>query len=492
MSKFLRVVFVSLFFANFFGSFFGSRLLATTHYGKTFLATRPAGTNKAMEMTGWYAHPYANHDAGIKGHVAATAFYQRSDNDANLGKYFGINGSNAFRIGFRTDDPSTDIDGQFLIHRGRSGVLQSGDNVKGTVSLKPDLEAFGLRLDYFQDINSPFEGLFFKASLPIVSISSNMNIKVDNESKITIGGKEWSLYDFFSGNVNVSAKAQAQKPLTHGKIGGKQSVRGPADLDLAVGYKFANDKKKYLHASFGVVVPTGNKVTGQYLFEPVYGNGHHLGMSVGLDTGISLWEGERGKSMCNASVNYKYLFTGTEARLLGLKAYKLGSYRSVGTQGAPFMFPAANVLTQDLSVKPGSQADALLAFSFQSKRFVVDFGYNSFLKDEESVSLKNWTDNVYGLVDRKLLFMNTPLTPLTHHPEIVAGDLTTINLSDLDLSVVKSPVQITHKIFGGLSYKFDVYNEYPATFNVGASYEFATDNAAVEQYALWMKAGMSF
>lgn len=487
------------------------------HSRKTFLSSRAPGVNLAMEYTTWHDHVYkgngqrpmcvqscskpCNHprQSGVayakpgcapvnrcakpcapkklSAHVQVTGFYQDSTNHADIGEYFGIgNGKNSFVVGTEADvlAGTADILGDLLIHNFNGGPLA------GTVSFNPNQQMAGVRFDYFQDLNSPICGLFFKARMPLVWVARDMKLHVAN-SVNSSGG--FSLEQFFKGNVTQTAPAEdLQDPLTKAKIDGRRHKFGVADIDLALGHKCVHTDTKHLFFNLGVTIPTGSKVTGEFLFEPVCGNGHHFGIGGGLDAGAVLWCNQHATFRFLAAAEYRYLFEKTEGRTVGVNGRPLGFYflaRRISSPANTALFPAANILTQDLKVKPGSQLDSMVAFAFKGGNFTIDVGYNMFWKDRENVWLKEWQDNTFVLT--------TPDYPTNTAFDPNTATLQTLNKADLDVQAAATPSLFTHKLFGGIGYTAKVYNCYPLSFGVGGSYEFATTNADLENYAVWAK-----
>ncbi|MBX9830858.1 hypothetical protein K2X40_02790 [Candidatus Babeliales bacterium] len=471
---------------------------------RTFLMPRPTNVDKAMEWTTWHAHFFKKHQEkhGINSHFQVTGFWQASTNDEDLGTYFGIgNGKNSFVVGDPTVD-GVEINSFRLIHNADGGGGLS-DPFPGTITFKPERESFGFRLDYIQDINAPIKNLFFKASMPIVHVETDMEISVADSVKQIIlddpNNTEYTIADFFAGNINVSQNpmdnTNQQESLKFAKINGDRSKTGIADLDLALGYKYFHSATSHAFISVFVTVPTGSKVRGTYLFEPIVGNGHHVALGASVYAGAQVWSGEQGKLRVDGCLNYSYLFEGTEQRTIGVKNITTGNTELLGfyNMGArigqvdkPF-FPLANVLTRDLRVQPNSQIDALLNLSFQSKRFIVEVGYNLYWKDQESIWVKN-TDDLIGQVGivSPTAVSNVAITAAS----FVGGAAFTAD--NLDINAAKTPSQITHKLSAGLAFKYKINNSYPSSLGIGGSYEFAPKNSSVEQYAVWGKAGFSF
>lgn len=466
------------------------QLSAKTYSKKTFLAPRAVGTNLPMELTTWHELAYQKlekkHGHSIFSHLTMTPFYQASDNKDDVGEYFGIgNGKNNFTIGV---DGTADISGYLFIH----DALSASAPVGGTVKFDPKQEIWGARFDYFQSFSHPFGGLFFKASMPVVYVKNNVGMSISDPVTATIGGEDFTLSNFFAGNVEVTTamdpdNRNLQLPLTHAKIAGDESKFGVADINLALGYKIHETKTDHIYLSAQIDIPTGSRPNGEFLLQPVLGNGKHFGLGARLDGAVELWSNKNAAVRALLDIDYRYLFESGENRTVGVKGLNLAHYYMAGKLGqdeAP-LFPAANVLTQSIRVKPGSQFDLLADLSFKSGGFVLDLGYNFFYKDEEDCWVKNWTDGVYALATEDY----STAIKFGEDPDFI---LSYLNMTDLDVDAVKTPSQVTNKIFAGLGYQFNYSKSVPGLVGIGGSYEFASDNAALEYYSVWLKLGVSF
>jgi hypothetical protein len=407
-----------------------------------------------------------------------------------MGKYFGIgNGKNSFKVD-KVTGGSPDVINTYLI---REQGTPDGSTLTGTISFNPKQEIYGVRLDYFQDVNTPFKKFFFKASLPVVHVQNDMGMKIPDGTTLNT----FTLPQFFKGTVTQTG-LNSQTPLTKAKIDGRRSITGIADLNLALGYKLHQSPQHHLLFNAGVLIPTGTKKKGDYLFEPRSGNGGHTGFMVGIDGGVQLWASTSKEASVRVlgALDYRYLLEATEYRTPMLKESffpatanasggKLNYYYAGNYLGKTSSLPAANVFTQGIKVKPGSQGEALIDLSFQCSGFVVDLGYNAFYKEKESVWLKNWVDDTFGIV---------PRDTNTSGASTREGFINTrgIKATDFDLESITNPSQFSHKLFGGIGYSFAMAQKYLATLGLGASYEFASDNAAMEAAALWAKMGISF
>ncbi|MCB9493524.1 MAG: hypothetical protein H6679_04595 [Epsilonproteobacteria bacterium] len=525
------------------------------HTGKTYMATRPDINDLMTEYFTWHKHTHKKDSHHTKFQI--TPFYKQSQNTRETGGYFGIEKCNIDRCkktnSIRFDNTRTivDPDGAAATITPAEGAeiddrriiptnpfAPTSQELRTTLTWKPQHESYGVRLDLMQDIMHPFTGLYFKMSMPLVHVATSMrartgkNVKgacktdscdpcpvacptpacpVDTDcpcddscdlpeqkAKFTqLPLNEWSAHDFFAGRVrNVDPALDASGdpenremlcPLTHAKIDCRRSALGVADIDLMLGYKVVHKENAHVFISAGITAPTGNKVRGEYLFEPIYGNGRHISFNANVEVSGRLWHNKNGRVDGHLVANYRYLAEKTETRTLSLKCMPFSHYFAIGKLNAPAgtpLFPAANVLTTDLRVKPGSLFDALASLSFCSGGFVVDAGYNMFWKDKESVWLKHWEDDKYALPKAIPGFLT--INPL----EEDAVELM-INRDVLDVEAARTPALFTHTLGGSLGYVFSMCGLH-SSVAIGASYEFASSNADLERYTVWGKMGFAF
>lgn len=481
---------------------------------KTFLMPRAVGMNKAMEFTPWDSNLYEisleNHC--IHSRVQVIPFYQASTNKSDVGEYFGIgNGKNSFTVGarynFDLNNPvtgplltnATEVDGALL-----SGNFFANQFFVGTVNFNPDQEVWGARVDveYF---NHPQSGFYLNAAMPFASVSNSMNMCIDGDKAIQIAvasngttptGPFFTLSDFFAGKVSINAATDPtdrRDPLTKSKIAGKQTRGGLADLDLTLGYRHNCCGERRFAGNVRLTVPTGNRVKGCYLFEPVCGNGQHMGLGAGIDAGFQMWRHNTCQIWIDGGLQYKYLFEQREVRMLGVKGFSvvppLANYCLMSTvhgitADGVALFPAANQLTREVNVTPGSHLDGLLDLSFQTRNFVFDLGYNVYWRTSESVKIRSWDDNTYGILTTAILTSDGVTTGGGATPFFLDGNF--VNRGNLDTCAATTPSQFSQKIHAGFLYRTD-YCCCPVALGIGGSYEFASDNSALDQYAVWLK-----
>jgi hypothetical protein len=518
---------------------------AETHIDKTFFMPKSHNPNLAMEYTTWHEQLQKKDEEKFGAHIQASLFYDKSVNKADVGKYFGItNNKNSSTLdGFiDMDDTSSTVhlDGFNVMRAYMSHSSSYYSAMSDKIVFNPYRESLGVRLDWHQRLDKLVDGLFFRVSAPIVNVKTSLGYSstgsaatqtLPTSSEVstaagsdlsavapsTFTGSAKSLADYLTGNVANTNAATSQAALTHYKFHNGQSETGLADINVMLGYNFLYENKKYFTGNIALLIPTGTDPDGIYRFEPIVGNGGHWGLGAGFDGKFQLWSDDDRALDLSVVANYKYLFKGTEKRTMNFKygttteynaTYERdlramwGPYMLGGQSGATEATPLANFLTQNVDVTPGSQIDAMLMLAYNFKHWTIDFGYELYAQEKEKVVVQSWTDDTYGVAHAKwntnnaFLTATVPLETIYRGASEVTGSAAarsgyTIDNSHLLPGDAETPSKLMHKLFGGVGYAFSDWR-YPLMAGLGGSYEFVSDNSALENWALWFKLGLTF
>ncbi|MBD3273014.1 hypothetical protein GF385_01530 [Candidatus Dependentiae bacterium] len=470
---------------------FSTSLNSAINTNHTFLMPRPVIDDLPLEKTGRHDPLKFKNMFDHNYHLQTSFFTKHYIKGEDVGKYFGVDETNHIVVRHAASaaaviaDPNIDIWDRFLIHNYNS----QEDTTDADFNLSPKQEVYALRLDFFGLLNNPIPKTFFKISAPITYIENDLhskyitNIADDDHDYVS---------EFFEGKTINSGEANnLQDPLLYGKIEDKRKVVfGIADIDVHFGYRLVDNKRKHVYISGLVTIPTGNRPKGNFLFEPIYGNGNHFAIGWELDSKLRLWKKKRHKGFVEFVLKHKYTMDGREKRIipLDLPSYPYAHYYLTGqvgqAAGTP-LFPAANVLNRDVTIRPGNSVEGLLNFKFKTKRFLIDAGYNIYYKEKENISLKTaWIDDKYAIANVDY--------DISRGAGFEAGqEFRRINNDILDIQGAATPNQLTHKAFASLGYDFNI-SRHPAHIGVGGAYEFADNNYELEGYEFWIKFSSAF
>lgn len=522
---------------------------AKTYTDKTFMNVRSTTVNPAMQLASWHSHKQEDDKCGTA--ISATGFFQQSTNSKQLANYFSSTGLTSPYVGTIKDFIGTDnvsgSDKQFynqnVFHT--AGISDSGANfanytMNSKLTFRPEHVAAGLRFDLNQRLDKLVEGLYLRVTLPITNVQTKMGMSVtgtetaqklaaliataDSNAQLAniLSGASKKFSEYMSGSVTNTDAYNYQNALAYGKVdSASRNKTAVADIDVLLGYDVYNKNDNRVGVNLGLTIPTANKSTGEFLFEPIVGSGHWA-LGVGADAEVRLWtakDNEDHNFSFLGSLDYRYLFQATEVRMASFKfrstsvtnelpQYMLGGKVQAANSTGNALFPMANVLTRDHNVTPGSMVNMVANFALNWDAFMVDFGYNLYFRDAEQVSVRSWDESTYGVIAAKFpthiavtvgSFIGGSTGTAESYAATSGTAVTTTALSGgydgsirkQDLIMPATPAQLTHKVYGQVGYTFKDC-QYPVMLGFGAHYDVASDNSAVENWGINGKVGVSF
>ena len=393
-----------------------------------------------------------------------------------------------------------------------SGLYTVGAPVNGTLnnytfqsklSFKPKQTYGGVVLSYKQHLSRHTDrGFWFDVVLPIEHIVNSMNLK---EEIITEGGPNGDNPKVPKpGFVANMKQAFQQSSWKFGKIEGKQSKTGVADLYFRLGYMTVKEETHHLNSYLGFSAGTGDKVTSELVFEPIIGQNQQNTFFSGMSAGFRVW------SDCEQSLYYELDICGTlffandQTRSFDLKDKSWSRYMWVYLdKTSTTTSPGINVFTQLVNVDAGTSRDLNSAFIFKNRCVYAELGYHFYSRQAEEVKLTNaWKkgpaiasiikngDFIGGGSSRNnatikeyLDIGNDTIDGVDTYVEITEADL--------DLNSAAHPALISHAVYFALAYHWDHCTN-PKYIGLGTSVEFATNNAVTQRWMTWARFGISF
>lgn len=401
----------------------------------------------------------------------------------------------------------------------------------GEISLDPSSRAFGARIGLYA--NFPRVG-FLKINVPVLMVQNDLGIKFSDSSNESfeqflkgeysveykpLGMTQATFADeetagaghppepAFATTYKVykepaSGQANAQMPLQFSKIysGKKRTDFGLGDIDISFGQRVA-DAENYDCAVFcSVVIPASNKPTGEFLFEPQRGNGHHFELGGGLEATMDLLSYEAFSVEGFFNTTLRYIFKADEIRTLDAfmdskVRMPWQRYFLVGEKGKSGpLVPFSNISTFELEVKPGLVTEGFVGIDVQIGLLSIDLGYGFWAKEAEKIRIKSgdWVDDKYAFVSAfdYRTYEELDLDLLSPHT-FGASNNTTILASEFDFSSASMPAQITHTVWVSGTYILEC-EYFPLALTLGGNYEFGQDATSMTNYMIWGKASLSF
>jgi len=523
---------------------------------RTFFSIAPVYQKGRPEFESHFRDGIHAREDGIKGALEITPFGGRSTREPRLAAYFAPTRKNVLTVSEDPTDPTADILARNF------DIYNFG--FKSKISFNPIHSFAGIGFRYKQSLWTSCSGhnLWVDFSMPVTHVRNSLNFCEDvlNTGTRLVPGEtvayanctpgivanrscgsccEPSCNDccitgttVVSSMVNNMTDAFKQEAWHYGRIDcGCETKTAVSNFDMRLGYETIWNDTARLESYFGFSAPTGNKVRGVKLFEPIVGFNHHFGLMYGTDASIQLWQSdcEDRHFWMELSLHGLYLVRNTQKRLVDLKGKPWSRFMRVYANEEQALnaellnnqclnTPGVNVFALDLRVSPGFQRSYNSSFVYTSGGFQGELGYNFFARTAECVELKcPWVEGPALVAYEGLRFCDltnienpicfTPAEGPAGATDCVQninhnfGDRNTeavenyahciIKCTDLDLESASHPAVLTQSVFATLGYRWDSCNFLPSV-GMGGSYEFSRDNAGLNRWMLWGKVGMSF
>ncbi len=440
--------------------------------------------------------------------VSNSAFYEESCSSGDLSNYFMIDGKSELVIKGYNAAGSRDIYAEWL-------GIPSSDHMDGDeqdyphhtfsskISMAPEMKRWGVNYFVQKKLRDNF---WFSILVPFVNVATNARLseyEISGQRPETLmpildSGARGVL--FFEEPLNVT-QALSHPLMKYGKIDNKKHQKaGLADITLRLGLNKMY-KKCLLDLYTQLVVPTGDKPTAEYLFEPIVGNGHHFAAGAGAK-----FSAKYKNFTLMSDFDYLYLFQSSEKRSFDLNNGPWSRYMAA-TTGLPRTRPQRliNYLTKDLYVTPGSYANALFAADFNRDKIHLQFGVNIEAKANEKVYLKEGFNDYVGIAfydidaPQSMIISGQDTYNLTYHNAkinnsmiVTSADSSFINIkeSDLNLDSAKSLNQLSVNPF--VSIGFDgTLDSHPYNVSFGTFYKSNSNNKSIGSWGLWLNGSIS-
>ncbi len=390
-----------------------------------YFPIRSQGLNTPRHLVGVIQQLYTKPSEFVQGTVNGTIFYNRSfDSDVISQCLFGIK-----------DCETITISGSHVANRGAQDWLADyfylPTDFKSSISFKPVLDSIGAELTFYIGLDEWTPGLYFAVYAPLVHSRWDLNMCEIVEMK----GTSSHAPGYFTpatlqrndllNNFTQYAKGTIAGPITQ-TVGGTdftvtlQNLRNAristkrlnqtrlADIRAIVGYDFVRNERLRLGFQALVTGPAGNRPEGEFLFDPIIGNGHHweLGGSI-KGHGIAwLSDDEEKQIIITGDISLTHLFAARQQRTFDLKGKPLSRYMLIERLGTPIIdnlkgngtvpsaqfknefLPVANLSKLCVDVSATIQAEITALLTFVCDHFSWDIGYNFWGRTCENLNLR--------------------------------------------------------------------------------------------------------
>ncbi len=298
---------------------------------------------------------------------------------------------------------------------------------ESNVHIEPRMMNVLVDLDLFVGLDKWLSGLYLRVHAPLTYSRWNLNIC---ETLVTTGSNAYdegyfngtgiprvqlvnSFTSFITGADAPKATGLTFNPLSHAKMSREsQRLVMLSDIHIALGWNALHTPRYHVGANIRMAIPTGNRPQGEFLFEPLIGNGHHWELGGGISAHVTLWENEvteekagiyfdgnithmfsshqcRSFDLCNTSFNSRYMLaermtTDITQKLRGI----VDGIQTVPTaQFAQEVTTVANLTTLPVDVSANVQADLAVMVSYTHAKNSWGLGYGYWGRSCETITV---------------------------------------------------------------------------------------------------------
>jgi hypothetical protein len=403
------------------------------------------------------------------------------------------------------------------------------NNYEGIVCFTPRVTSFLTDLSLFIDLNSWFNGCFLRVESPLTWTKWDLGMREQIINSGNVNGAQgwrgdWTSVDnkLLSSFTDYSCWEKAGTSyvdsvgLAHPLYAAKLCPCGRAKTELAdlhVDFGMHAHEGERYHVGLYArgVMPTGTKPDGEFLFEPIVGNGHFWELGGGVNGYAQLWKATDKSQEVGLYLDgsITHLFSSHQQRIFDLKNHGLMSRYMLVTNSATApssITPAANITSAHVNVSVPMQIDLIALVNYANDVFSWNCGYNFWSRSCEKIDCCDiMTNNVCDNCSAGSGLDGITWMPYTDSTikELGTSSLATaLSQDDLDLNSSRTKGS-SHKIFTSLNYSWINIDDVVVPFlGIGAELELgksesATANAcctrvSLSQWGLWLRMGTEF
>lgn len=387
---------------------------------------RSQGVNAARELAGLTNHINIFDMEKFYGTFAITPEYTRSFEKHTQECLFGDSFTSC-------ECPSIKISGSTVPNRGPNDWLADyfglPTDFQSNLTFRPRITNFLVDFYMYLGLDEWLCGLFCFVHTPIVNTRWDLNFAECNINEGSAGypigyftphpvpratlRNNFTEYVIDCNGLNLGDDVfieplQAARMSTESK-----SDTALADIRFALGWNFFQDVDYHLGLGILAAAPTGNRPKGNFIFEPIVGNGNHWELGALLWGHATFWRSECEEKFFSGwmQANITHMFKAHQFRFFDLNCKPNSRYMLAERMDNPVNLllsnttedetdnstvpnnqfkdlyaPVANLTLQEVDVTVGVQADIVVMLNYTSCGFSWDLGYNFWARTCEKIT----------------------------------------------------------------------------------------------------------
>lgn len=500
--------------------------------GISFFSPRSQTTNAAQELIDdqHYLHQHELKDSHF--FTATVAFYQSLHPEQLANIVFGRS-------------PIV-IDGSFIENREEGALLADyfglSPSFKSIVEIDPKWRSVYIPFTFYGALDEFVHGMYVRICVPYVWNQSilHLNETIINDGTDTLFPARYMAPQAIAAPYTSFAQAlQGRKtygfvtqPLFFGKFKEEQSTQHLANITFDVGWNIILDYFRHFGLKIRTVTPNSTRPTGEFLYEPLAGNGHHWEFGFGINGHTLIWERDGDHELAvYLNLLVTHLFDAEQRRAFDIKRnfcelrffsrYMLVKEFDESGAFTGNVTPLINHTTLPCKVNVALEFDGAMMLAYNYKHFTFDLGYNGWIRSKEKISLCHTIPNrrlglkgIQNVVNEEGQLSQATQSTATifgnnfAEQDLVVDPISPVFLNDgnIDLTSARSPTVFSHKLFTYLGYvngKLHKCRSVQPTIGIGSEIEFQginTSNVDIDfvekltlsQWSIFLKVGLLF
>jgi len=454
-------------------------------FSRSFMFTKPGYYTIVAEQALWHDITY-NKKGSLRAGIQAIPFFQRSMNRSKSSRYFLFDDKNCLLVsGDNTRYRNTR---NIPIRDVRAEWLGLNSDFSGIISVNPWQQQWGFIFEYSQDLkqwmNLPFvRDMYLSCILPIASVTNNLRLTQTEVSNPNTT---------FPHNL---IEAFDQPGWSWGKIASCNKKRTEvAELKILLGTSY--ESRDYLQVNYNsvLVIPISKKQDAEYLFSPVVGNNHHLGIGAALNIQALLNSDPTTVAFCFfLDLESTILIRNHQWRTFDLRDKPWSRFLLMNTLGAEpnTNVPGVNLLTRKATIKPFNVVDFAMGWRAKTKMVECEFGWGIWGHGYERVDHIKDIPVVFGIAGSAPGKTASRSTIAQQAPDDALNTFVPITLFDLDAQSGANAGALNFRVFLSTGI-INIGHQEDTIFGAGWSIDIPYKNAALQVWNIWLKLGATF
>ena len=423
--------------------------------------------------------------------LSHTFFHHRATGTQHLVPYFFGDKKRTLSI---DESEGGDINPNWLDIRGPDGTPYIS-----TLKMSPERVVWGTIMSMTQSLPVLHEGAWLRLTVPLCKVRHDLRMTESVKAGSTVGAGFANVADSMD-SLNLRGCRINKEPLT---------LWGVDDILLQAGVTVrTNDDGGNIQWYGELAIPTGERPSGTYLFEPVQGSAGHAGAGFGMRSVMPLAVGDNTTFSFCSHLHYRAMFSATQWRTPDFKGHQFSRYLVFmdSAQGGDSNFASkaargANFFTREMLVSPGGQGQSmqgfLLSFGRQRQHSLL-CSYTYWWRMAEQLTFKRAADRTfatpkYAGIDTAQQWVPSPLINEKYvtTDSSLTEDLAVVYDNEFDMSSAAAPQTASHLL--QLGYQAALTGD-RCRFNIQLSgqYELAENRAMVDAWAVWGRLSMQW